>query len=96
LSVLQAQGSEALDLLGVGDLDVPAFLLERVVDKAGARHRLDHRANGLAVNFGDSPGEGPQSFGVRWRGELIEVVSLVAQKADVDLLSDEIQSGVQH
>ena len=31
----------ALDLLRVGDLDVPALLLERVVDEPGAGHRLD-------------------------------------------------------
>ena len=41
----------------------------------------------VARRIGSQPkkvdgGEGPQRFGVRWRGELIDVVSVVAQKAD--------------
>jgi hypothetical protein len=33
---LAGQGSEALDLLRIGDLDRPALALERVVDEPGA------------------------------------------------------------
>jgi hypothetical protein len=35
---LAGKRREPLDLLGVGDLDRPALLLERVVDQAGAGH----------------------------------------------------------
>ncbi|MGE5747079.1 MAG: hypothetical protein ACM33U_07455 [Solirubrobacterales bacterium] len=49
----------------------PAFLLERVVDEAGAGHRLDHRADGLTVDLLDAAGEPAQRVGVGWRGELV-------------------------
>jgi CheY-like chemotaxis protein len=61
--------------------------LERVVDEPGTGHRLDHRADGLPVGLLDSAGEGSQGVGVRRDGELIEVLSLVAQKTDVNSLS---------
>jgi hypothetical protein len=71
LSVLQAKRGEALDLLGVGDLDLPALLLERVVDQAGAGHRLDEGADGLSVDLLDPPGEPSQRVGVGWRCQLV-------------------------
>ena len=46
---LGGQGREALDLQGVGDLDVPAGELELVVDEAGTVHRLDDRGHLVAV-----------------------------------------------
>jgi hypothetical protein len=93
---LAGEWSEALHLLRVGDLDVPALGLERVVDEPGAGHRLDHRADRLAVGLLDSAGEAPQCVGVRRRGQLIEVLSGLGEQTDVELLSAEIQSGVQH
>ena len=54
-------GSEALDPLGIGDLDVPAVLLERVVNEPGAGHRLDHGADRLCMNLVDPPRERSQS-----------------------------------
>jgi hypothetical protein len=93
---LAGERRQALDLLGVGDLDVPAGLLEGVVDEAGAAHRLDHRADGLAMGLLDPPREGSQCVRVGRRGQLIQVLSLVGEQADVDLVSAEIQSGVQH
>src|SRR2546421_5030546 len=47
---LACQRRETLDLLGVGDLDRPALLLEGVVDDARAGHRLDHGADRLAMD----------------------------------------------
>ena len=75
-SVLQAKRREALDLLGVCDLDRPALLLERVVDEPSAGHRLDHGADGLCVDVVDPAGEGPQRAGVGRDGELVEVLAL--------------------
>jgi hypothetical protein len=66
------------------------------VDDRGAGHRLDHRADGLAVGLRDPAGEAFQRVDVWGDGELVEVFSVVAQKADVEALSAEIQSGVQH
>ena len=86
----------ALDLLRVGDLDVPALLLERVVDEPSTSHRLDDGADGLCVNVVHSSRERSQRVEVRRDGELVELFPVVIQKTDVDLVSTEIQSGVQH
>jgi hypothetical protein len=43
-SVLHASGASPLDLLRVGDLDLPAAALQRVVHEPGAVHRLDRGA----------------------------------------------------
>jgi hypothetical protein len=48
------------------------------------------------VDLLDSPRELPQAVGVRRSGELVEVLSLTAKKADVKSLSTEIESRVQH
>jgi len=93
---LAGQRRQALDLLGVGDRDLPARLLERVVDEASAGHRLDHRAHGLATALLDPPGQRSQPVAVRRRDKLVQVLSRRGEQADVDLPSAEIQSGVQH
>jgi hypothetical protein len=87
---LAGQGSEALDLLGGGDLDVPALLLEGVVEEPGAGHRLDHRADGLAMDLLDPPRQGPQAVDVGRDGELVEMLPLIAQQADVKLPSTQV------
>ena len=69
---------------------VPALLLERVVDDPSAGHRLDHRADGLAVDLLDSAGERSQRAGVGRDDELVEVLSLIGEQADVDLSSTEV------
>jgi hypothetical protein len=48
-----------LTLWAIGDLDVPALLLERVVDEPGTGHRLDHGADGLSVDLVDATSQGP-------------------------------------
>jgi len=93
---LAGQRRETLDLLSVGDLDRPARLLERVVDEASAGHRLDHRANRLAITLLDPPRQASQRVGVRWHRQLIQLLSPLGEQADVDLLSAQIQSSVQH
>jgi hypothetical protein len=62
---LAGQRCEALDPLGVGDLDVPALGLERVVDEPGAGHRLDDRVDVLAANLADSPRERSERVDIR-------------------------------
>jgi hypothetical protein len=80
---LAGQGSEPLGSLGVGDIDIPAAGLERVVDEPGAGHRLDDGADGLSVDLVDATGQGSQRVDVRCDGELVEVVALVGEQADV-------------
>ena len=77
MSVLQARGAESLDPLSVGDLDVPAFLLERVVDQPGAGHRLDDRADRLSVDLVDPPSQGLKRVDLRRDDELVELLSLL-------------------
>jgi hypothetical protein len=93
---LAGQRRQALHLLRVGDLDVPAFLLERVVDQAGTGHRLDHTANRLPVGLVDPPGQRPQRVHVRRRSELVDELPRPGQQTDVDLPPTEIQPSVQH
>jgi hypothetical protein len=93
---LAGQRGEALDLLGVGDLDRPARPLERVVDEASTGHRLDHRANRLAIALLDPPRQAPQRVRVRRHRQLSQPLPLPGEQADVDLLSAQIQSSVQH
>ena len=61
---LAGQGRKPLDLLRVGDLDLPALLLERVVDEPGAGHRLDDRPDGLGVDLVEPAREPPQGLDV--------------------------------
>jgi hypothetical protein len=73
---LQANRSEALDLLGVGDLNLPTTAPERVVHEAGSGHRLDHGADRSAVELVDWPGEGLQRLTI-WRADQpVELVAL--------------------
>jgi hypothetical protein len=89
---LAGQRRHALDPVGGGDLDRPALLLEGVVDEPGAGHRLDDGADGLSVDLLDPAREGSQRVGVGRDGELVEMLSLIAQQADVNFLSTEIES----
>jgi hypothetical protein len=72
------------------------FLLERVVDEPGAGHRLDDRSDVLAVNPVDSPRKGSERVDVRRDGELVDVLPLLGEQADVEPAPTEIQSSVQH
>ena len=92
---LRGKGGETLDLLGIGDLDVPAGELELVVDEAGPVHRLDRRADRLAVAI--HPGdECPEGIGIGTdRGHLDRPAGLVEQ-VHIKPLARQVQSGVQH
>jgi hypothetical protein len=60
------------------------------VDEPGAGHRLDDSADGLSVNLVDSPRQGSERVDVRRDGELVEVLSIAGEHADVDLSPTEI------
>ena len=55
------------------------------MNEPGAGHRLDHGADRLCVNLVDPPRERSQALDVRWGGELVEVLALLGEQADVDL-----------
>ena len=74
-------------LLRVGDLDRPALLLEGVVDDPCAGHRLDHRADRLAMDFLDAASEPSQRVDVGRYGKLVQMLSLIGEQANVKLLA---------
>jgi hypothetical protein len=92
---LGGKGGEALDLLGIGDLDVPAEKLELVVDEAGPVHRLDRRADRLAVAI--HPGhERPQRVGIGADGGHLDRSTVLIEQVHIEPLARQVQSGVQH
>jgi hypothetical protein len=60
---LGGQGCQTLCFHRIGDRHVPAGELELIVDEAGARHRLDDRADLLAIAQ-DAIGERTQGVSV--------------------------------
>jgi hypothetical protein len=66
------------------------------VDDPRSGHRLDNGADRLAIDLLDPARQRPQRVDVRGNSELVEVLSLIVQKTNVDLASTQIQSGVQH
>jgi hypothetical protein len=60
------------------------------VNQPRAGHRLNDRADGLAVNLVDPPRERPQRVDIGRHDELVEVLSLIGDKTDVKLASTEI------
>lgn len=60
------------------------------MDQAGAGHRLDDGADGLCVDLVDSSRERSQRVGIRWDDELVEMLSVIGEQADVELASTEI------
>jgi hypothetical protein len=93
---LARQRRQPLHPLRVGDLDVPALLLERVVDQAGTGHRLDHTANRLPIALVNPPSQRPQRVHIRRRGEPVDELPRPRQQTDIDLPPTEIQPSVQH
>jgi len=84
---LACQRRETLDLLGVGDLDRPALLLEGVVDDPCAGHRLDHRADRLAMDLLDAASEPSKRVDIGRYGELVQMLSPIGEQANIKLLS---------
>jgi hypothetical protein len=92
---LQASGANPLDLLCVGDLDLPTGALELVVDETRAVHRLDRRADRRAMAT-NSLAQATQTIGVRWRRPDLDRRTLSVEQMEIETLAAEIQTGVQH
>jgi hypothetical protein len=91
---LAGQRREPLDLLRVGDQDLPAELLERVAHEPRAGHRLDHPAHPTLRSH--TLDEVAQPVSVRRRRQALDDVTLLADQAHVQAPTTEIQSSVQH
>jgi hypothetical protein len=85
LSVLQAGGANPLTFWAsaISTSQPQASSVSWTIRAPG--HRLDHGADGLSVNLVDPPGQRSQGVDVGWRDELIEMLTLLGEQADVDL-----------
>jgi hypothetical protein len=66
------------------------------VDEPRSGHRLDHRADRLSVDLVETAGEPLQRVDVGRDGELVKVLSLTGEQANIELLATEVESSVQH
>jgi hypothetical protein len=94
-SVFARQRRQALDLLGVGDQHLPAVLLERVVHEPRAVHRLDY-ATHVAPERPHPPHQAAEAISVRRRRDVIDQLTVLGEQADIEPMTAEIQSSVQH
>ena len=84
-----------LHLLRFRDLDLPALKLKSIVHEPRAVHRLDRRADRLAMPI-ESSRQAEQAVSIRRRGTNLDRRTLTVQQVKVEALATEIQSGVQH
>src|SRR5262249_62194574 len=92
---LAGQRCQPLDLLRVGDLDLPAVKLEPVVHEPGAVHRLDRRPNRLTVTS-ESLAQATQPIRIRRRGTNLDAHPLQVKQVEVAPLTPELQTDVHH
>src|SRR5664280_1588631 len=92
---LGGQWSDALDLGCVGDRDIPAVSLERVMDEACPGHRLD-RAVHLVTEAQDVGSQPPQPRGIRTDGRHLDGPAVLVQDVHIEPLARQVQSRVQH
>jgi len=92
---LAGQRREPLDLLSIGDVDLPAGELELIVDEASAGHRLDGGADRFSIPI-QPHHHSVQPVSIRRNAGDGECAALAVQDVDVQALPDEIQSNVQH
>jgi hypothetical protein len=92
---LGSQWRDALDLEGIGDLDVPAEQLELVVDEAGPGHRLDGRGHRLPV-AADHPDQRPEGIPIGADGGHLHGPAILVEHVHIEPLARKVQSGVQH
>jgi hypothetical protein len=90
---LARQRRQALDLLRVRDKHLPAELFERVMHEPRAVHRLDHRPHARSLH---THGEMAQTVSVRRGRDPRDQLAGVADQADIQPTSTQIQSSVQH
>jgi hypothetical protein len=86
---LAGKGCEALDLLGVGDLDLEAVALELVVEEASAVHRLHGGLDRLAVGE-KTLGQALETTCVRRQGALVDQLAVSGEGVEVDSLAAEV------
>ncbi len=82
---LGGQGGQALDLLRIRDLDIPAVQLEGVVNEARAVHRLDGGADGVPTTS-DLLDEVAQPVCVGWAQSGGDPLAGIVEDADVEAL----------
>jgi hypothetical protein len=72
-----------------GDQDLPTKLLERVVNEAGAGHRLDHRAHGhvMALHVAHKTA---QTVSIGRCRELLDQLAVLREQADIQAFATEI------
>jgi hypothetical protein len=92
---LGGERCQAAHALGIGDQDLPAGELERVVDEARAVHGFDRRPDGLVLPA-NPPRERSQRVRVGRDGRHQRRRAVLAQHVHVEPLSRQVQSGVQH
>src|SRR5436190_1427497 len=92
---LARQQCQALHLLRIRDLDLPARQLKSIVHEPRAVHRLERRADRLAMPI-ESSRQAEQTVGIRRRRTNLNGRSLTVKQMEVETLAAEIQTGVQH
>jgi hypothetical protein len=66
------------------------------VDDPRPGHRLDHGRDRLCVQLVDPAREPAQRVDIARHGELVQMLSLIGEQADVELPSAQVESSVQH
>jgi hypothetical protein len=94
---LAGQRRQPLDLLGVGDLDLPALPLERVVHKPRTVHRLNRRPHrDRPMTLSDAPRQPGQAIAIRRRRTDLHTLATLAKQTEVQPPATEIQTSMQH
>jgi hypothetical protein len=92
---LQASGASPFTFCASAISTCRPGQLEPVVHEARAVHRLDRRADRLAMPL-ESSRQPEQTVGIRRRGTNLDRRSLTVKQMEVETLAAEIQTGVQH
>jgi hypothetical protein len=92
---LAGQRRQPLHLQRIGDLHLPAGQLQPVVDEAGAGHRLDRCPHRPPV-AADPLGEPAKTIRVWGSRAYLERLPTLVQQVEVETLTAEIQTSVQH
>jgi hypothetical protein len=94
---LAGKRRQPLDLDRVGDLNLPAAALQRVMHKPRPGHRLDRRPHHhRAVTALHPTRQGPNPVGVRWRRRDLDTLTRLIKQAVIQPPTAQIQSGMQH
>jgi hypothetical protein len=88
---LAGQRRQSLHLLRIGDLDLPTRELEPIVHEPRPVHRLNCRADRLAVTC-ETLAQATQTVGIRWRRTDLDRRTVGVEQVEVEALAAEIQS----